>query len=52
MVHILYPQPAGLAVDNVAPPKKEGLDHLSYREEKSGQTSDLLLRSLDSVSHY
>ncbi|XP_015228677.1 PREDICTED: histone-lysine N-methyltransferase EHMT1 isoform X3 [Cyprinodon variegatus] len=34
-------EPAGLAVDNVAPPKKEGLDHLSYREEKSDKDKDV-----------
>ncbi|XP_007575890.1 histone-lysine N-methyltransferase EHMT1 isoform X5 [Poecilia formosa] len=34
-------EPAGLAVDNVAPPKKEGLDPPKHGEEKSGEDTDV-----------
>lgn len=40
MDFLLRLQPAGLAVDNVAPPKKEGLDPPKHGEEKSGQSPD------------
>ncbi|XP_035995927.1 histone-lysine N-methyltransferase EHMT1 isoform X2 [Fundulus heteroclitus] len=36
-------EPAGLAVDNAAPPKKEGLDPPSCREEKSDKDKDVVL---------